>query len=103
MGMDPLTYPTAQDFCNSSFAWGTEPSPSVWDNSPDSTVMFSGDDFDVNAIPPIQLGMSNLKFSGELPSADYVEYGQQLQNTSDQYIDDHQIMGFDDMITGHSF
>lgn len=107
MGMEMLQYPESnmpQDFCDSSFSWGTENSSPMW-NNPDSAVMFAGDDFDVNAIPPIQLGVP--KYNGELPASqshselEYVEFGQQ-QHSPDQYIDER-IMGFDDMIVGRSF
>lgn len=80
----------------------------MWANG--SEIML-GDDFDLNAIPPIELG--NAKFQDDVGSIDpstqmqeYVHDHYALQN--EQYHDPHAQGPFDglfynDMMTGHGF
>lgn len=77
-------------------------STSVW---PSGTEMLLGDDFDLNSIPPIELGMPKfsapnvmgLGFGGEGDAA-AAEYG---QIDGSQHLEG--LLEFDEMMTGHGF
>jgi hypothetical protein len=78
--------------------------PTYWDPSvlwPTNTEMFSSDDFDLTAIPPIEMGIP--KFSQAMEFEISHQYGGQYGEvmTSSQYCDDSQIndvLAFDDMM-----
>ncbi|KAF8156077.1 hypothetical protein B0H34DRAFT_783649 [Crassisporium funariophilum] len=80
---------------------------SVW--SSDS--MIQSDDFDLSAIPPIELGVPKYTESLTLaaPNASGLEFGQEFVHALEghQYHDEHQNVGgylaFDEMMLGHAF
>jgi len=81
----------------------------MWANG--SSEIMLGEDFDLNSIPPIELG--NAKFQDELnqfdPSASMQEYAHdQYALPNEQYHHDPNQgsfdgLFFDDMMTGHGF
>lgn len=82
----------------------------MWANG--SSEMMLGEDFDLNSIPPIELG--NAKYQDDLSqfdsSASMQEYGNdQYGLPNEQYHHDPQGQGafdglfFNDMMTGHGF
>lgn len=84
----------------SSYAWGD--STSLW--SSDSTdLMFTGDDFDLSAIPPIELGIPKYLQEYEAQGSPPGELGfPDHQHSAQSYLPDH-MLGFDEMMSGHSF
>ena len=96
-----------QEFAN--FTWGggaSNGSNSLWSNEPS---VLLGDDFDINAIPPLELGMpkytENMAMAGPNSS---LEFGQEFANAleSRQYQDEGSnmgLLGFDEMMAGHNF
>jgi len=84
---------------------------------PSNSDMLLGDDFDLNSIPPIELGLP--KFGEDMslreiaaasssamgPTGYEHGFGQGLEDT--QYHDDSQglngMLGFDEMMAGHGF
>jgi hypothetical protein len=84
----------------SSYPWDTS---SIWPNGvpsfegDGSSHLLLGDDFDLNSIPPIELGSCNEngKFGNELddhtPTGGALQFGQEFTNA----------LGFDEMMAGH--
>lgn len=94
-----------QDLQFASYSWETG---SVWANA--GSEMLLGDDFDLSAIPPIELGIP--KFSDELEAsgAGMSEFGHHEYNQTIEghhYHDDGQnidgLLAFDEMMAGHGF
>jgi hypothetical protein len=96
-----IEYPTElfpqQDL--SSYPWDTT---SIWPNGVpsyegDGSSLLLGDDFDLNSIPPIELGSCNEngKFGNELDdqttTGSALQFGQDFTNA----------LGFDEMMAGH--
>jgi hypothetical protein len=85
------------EFCSpstasSEFSWPGSESSSLWssNSNPESAIIFSGDDFDLNAIPPIQLGLSKYPGGGG-DLAEFVEFGgghHLHPNSQEQFIDE---------------
>lgn len=90
-------------------SWGNSSEhQSLWD--PESVLL--RDDFDLNSIPPVELGMpkytENLTLAG--PNTCGLEFGHEFSQhvlEGQQYLDDSQnlgdFLGFDEMMTGHGF
>jgi hypothetical protein len=84
----------------SSFSWENN---SIW---PSGGEMLLGDDFDLNAIPPIELGLPKFGEDMSMTSALSGEYGHDFVHGMEmtQYHDDNQnvdgIYGFDEMMHG---
>jgi hypothetical protein len=88
-----------------AYSWGN--SGSIWG----SESVLLGDDFDLNSIPPIELGVpkytENLTLAA--PNASGLEFGQDFSHALEgqQYLDDSQnlggLLGFDEMMAGHGF
>lgn len=88
-----------------AYSWGNN--GSLWGS--DSVLL--RDDFDLNAIPPIELGVpkytENLTLAA--PHASGLEFGQEFTQALEgqQYLDDSQnlgsLLGFDEMMAGHGF
>ena len=78
---------------------------------PSNTELLLGNDFDLGAIPPIELGMPMPKFSDELvgDGSGTLEFGHEFSQALDghPFPDDGQnldgLLGFDDMMAGHGF
>jgi hypothetical protein len=79
-----------------------------WENNaiwPAGTEMLLGDDFDINAIPPIELGLPKINEDTSAQGAEYEqEFGQALDES---HFHDRQsvdgLYNFDDMLVGHGF
>jgi hypothetical protein len=88
-----------------AYSWGNN--GSLWG----SESVLLRDDFDLNSIPPIELGVpkytENLTLAA--PNASGLEFGHDFSHTLEgqQYLDDSQnlrgLLGFDEMMTGHGF
>ena len=88
-----------------AFSWGN--SGSLWG----SESVLLRDDFDLNSIPPIELGVP--KYTENLtlatPNASGLEFGHEFSQAleAQQYVDDSQnlggLLGFDEMMAGHGF
>lgn len=88
-----------------AYSWGTN--GSLWG----SESILLRDDFDLNSIPPIELGMP--KYTENLtlatPNASGLEFGHEFSHALEgqHYLDDSQNLGgllcFDETITGHGF
>ena len=88
-----------------TYSWGSN--GSLWGS--DSVLL--RDDFDLNSIPPIELGMpkytENLTLAA--PNASGLEFGQEFSSALEgqQYLNDSQnltgLLGFDKMMAGHGF
>jgi len=92
-----------------AFSWGEN--NSMWNSEPS---VLLGDDFDINAIPPIELGVPKYTESLTLaaPNSSGLEFGQEYAHAleSRQYHDESQshhnmngLIGFDEMMAGHGF
>lgn len=88
-----------------AYSWGNN--GSLWGS--DSVLL--RDDFDLNSIPPIELGVPKYTESLTLaaPNASGLEFGQEFSPALEgqQYLDDSQnlggLLGFDEMMAGHGF
>jgi len=97
-----------QEFAN--FTWGggaaCNGGNSMWPNEPS---VLLGDDFDINAIPPLELGVP--KYTENMAMAapnSSLEFGQEFVNALEgrQYHDEGSnmgLLGFDEMMAGHNF
>jgi hypothetical protein len=83
---------------NGNDLWGSEPS------------VLLGDDFDIHAIPPIELGIpkytESISLAGPVPTA--LEFGQEFTQALEarQFSDECQhggLIAFDEMMAGHVF
>ena len=94
-----------------AFSWANNNTSSSNNNSnhlwgSDSVLL--RDDFDLNSIPPIELGVpkytENLTLA--VPNASGLEFAHefsQQQQQQQHYLDDCQLLGFDEMMAGHGF
>lgn len=86
-----------------SYSWETN---SLWPTGPE---MLMGDDFDLNSIPPIELGVPMPKYSedmgmGESSHALYgPEFGHGLEGQFEESQNLDGLLGFDQMMAGHGF
>jgi hypothetical protein len=88
-----------------AYSWGNN--GSLWG----SESVLLRDDFDLNSIPPIELGVP--KYTENLilasPNTSGLEFGHEFSRTMEdqQYLDDSQnlggLLGFDEMMTEHGF
>jgi hypothetical protein len=87
-----------------AYSWGNN--GSLWG----SESILLRDDFDLNSIPPIELGVpkytENLTMA--VPNASGLEFGQEFSDSlGQQYLDDAQnlggLLGFDELMAGHGF
>lgn len=88
-----------QEFAN--FTWGGN--NSVWNSEPS---ILLEDDFDINAIPPIQIGLSKFHENHPLSIASNsgLEFGQEFSHS--HFRDENMgagLIGFDELMAGHSF
>ena len=83
-----------------------------WESSnlwPSESSVLLGDDFDINAIRPVELGMPKYTENIALaaPNAHNLEFGQEFTHALEgaPYPDDSHmgLLNFDDMMAGHSF
>jgi hypothetical protein len=82
----------------------------TWPNWSSESSIFAQDDFDINAIPPIELGVPKYVESVHMPGApgldctngSGLDFGQEYPNT---HFEDSQnaLFGFEEMMTGHGF
>jgi hypothetical protein len=85
-----------------AYSWETN----MW---PSNSELLLGNDFDLGAIPPIELGIP--KFSGELAveHSGTLEFGHEFSQALEghPFPDDGQnldgLLGFDDIMAGHGF
>ncbi|KAF9052018.1 hypothetical protein BJ165DRAFT_928769 [Panaeolus papilionaceus] len=89
------------EFAN--FQWGG--GNDLWGNEP-SVLM--GDDFDIHAIPPIELGIPKYTENMALGAHTALEFGQEFTQALEarQYSDESQhggLIAFDEMMAGHVF
>ncbi|PPQ70612.1 hypothetical protein CVT24_000685 [Panaeolus cyanescens] len=89
------------EFAN--FQWGGSAND-LWGNEP-SVLM--GDDFDIHAIPPIELGIPKYTESMALAGPTALEFGQEFTQALEarQFSDESQrgLIAFDEMMAGHVF
>lgn len=89
-----------QEFAN--FSWGDN--NSVWSSEP--TILLE-DDFDINSIPPIELGMSKYQDNHPLGMTHSnntgLEFGQEFANAHYRDNIHSGALGFDELMAGHSF
>jgi hypothetical protein len=91
-----------QDLEFSAYSWENN---ALW---PSGTEMLLGDDFDLNAIPPIELGLP--KYGEDMGAhASGADYGHEFSQALDgsQFHPDRQhldsLYGFEEMMAGHGF
>jgi len=87
-----------------SFQWGGGAND-LWGNEP-SVLM--GDDFDIHAIPPIELGIPKYTENMALGGHTALEFGQEFTQAHEaqRYTDESQhggLIAFDEMMAGHVF
>lgn len=96
-----------QEFAN--FTWGGGASNGgngLWSNEPS---VLLGDDFDINAIPPLEIGMPKYTENMAMVAPNSsLEFGQEFTNSLEgqQYHDEGSnmgLLGFDEMMAGHNF
>jgi hypothetical protein len=88
-----------------AYSWGNN--GSLWG----SESILLRDDFDLNSIPPIELGVPKYTESLTLaaPNASGLEFGHEFTDAlqGQQYLDDSQdlggLLGFDELMAGHGF
>jgi hypothetical protein len=90
-----------------AYSWGNNNGSSLWG----SESILLRDDFDLNSIPPIELGVP--KYTENLTlatsNAPGLEFGDEFSHAlqGHQYLDDSQdlggLLGFEEMMAGHGF
>jgi len=95
-----------QDIDFSSYSW--DDNTTMWQTGAE---VLLGDDFDLNLIPPIELGLPKFGDDMSLVDAspvnlsDYQEYGQPMEGTQFQYEGQNLdgLLGFKEILAGHGF
>lgn len=89
------------------YSWETN---QLWSNT--NTDLLLGDDFDLSAIPPIELGVPKYQEQPQMQMGNGMEYGQEYgQEYSQEYAQPMQghhfseegVLAFDEMMAGHGF
>lgn len=89
------------------YSWETN---QLWSNT--NTDLLLGDDFDLSAIPPIELGVPKYQEQPQMQMGNGMEYGQEYGHEYSQeyaqpmqghHFSEEGVLAFDEMMAGHGF